>query len=62
MMLQYEHTLRNPKLVNVKGLACVRALLSNVSVATTLTDVELTVSVNIVKGCKKKIMFSCLAL
>ena len=47
MMPVYEHTLQNPTLqaeISLKSLACLTALLSNVSVDTTLTHVDLTAS------------------
>ena len=56
MMLQYEHTLQKhsrPKLVKVKGLACLRALLINANMWIYLLVNKLVKGVNI----QKKNMF-----
>ena len=44
MNIRYKIRHSRPKLIKVKGLACLRALLSNESVETTLTHVDLTAS------------------
>ena len=56
MNIHYKIRHSIPKFVTVRGLAWLRALLSNVSVESTQTHVDLTAN-NVVKGVLQKLMF-----
>ena len=49
MNIRYKIQHSRPKLVKIKGLACLRAFLSNASVETTITHMDLTAGKSLIK-------------